>query len=80
MCGVYSQGVTYSNPLRPHRDIDSLSLPDWRPVTFSQGAILQRHRAQLCSAQGEDEHGRVHVANARKKRAAVHKKKKDPHK
>lgn len=33
-CEQYSQGMTYSNPLRPYRDIDSFFLPDWRPVTF----------------------------------------------
>lgn len=33
-CALYSEEVTYSNPLRPYRDIDSFILPDWQPVTF----------------------------------------------
>lgn len=31
---LYSEETTYSNPLRPHQDIDAFVLPDWQPVTF----------------------------------------------
>lgn len=56
-CELYSQGMTYSNPLRPYRDIDSFFLPDWRPVTFHREQnykdreahhILLRNQQRTC--------------------------------